>query len=409
MSNFKTKDTRIKFRNSSNSIEDFFVGVHFNESEIEVVFPLGYRISEDYIECRKDSIKLINILKKYSLHDGFIAKSSFGDLKNTEFPIDSYLYLINHHLIYGYYIENEPTYLHKNSGKIVWSKTIRSITPKMANMDPLYLDFVTKNTIGNEETWISLVYEFCIFQSFKLLGWLYTEYIPRTPRFYDFDRSAYKSIIQKKMNETFNDRLRLLLDNMLQIIGSYDGHEVPIGFSYGTTRFEYVWESIVDSCFGNIDKRPFLPRTYWTLKNGTIKENSFLYPDTIIFKNGSYFIVDAKYYKYGVTGNSRDLPDSSSINKQVIYGEYIYEKFGMDKSVKIYNAFVLPYSSNKDLDNKNIIRIAEAITDWRSSLLEHTRIQAILVDVKYLIEEDILKTNKAVNLLCNEIKSAFIS
>ena len=32
---------------------------------------------------------------------------------------------------------------------------------------------------------------------------------------------------------------------------------------------------------------------------------------------------DAKYYKYGWTQLPKDLPSSSSINKQISYGEYI--------------------------------------------------------------------------------------
>ena len=37
-------------------------------------------------------------------------------------------------------------------------------------------------------------------------------------------------------------------------------------------------------------------------------------------KTKSTFPSDAKYYKYGVTGNTRDLPESTSINKQITYG-----------------------------------------------------------------------------------------
>lgn len=35
------------------------------------------------------------------------------------------------------------------------------------------------------------------------------------------------------------------------------------------------------------------------------------------------FALDAKYYRFGATGNPKHLPPSSSINKQIAYGEHV--------------------------------------------------------------------------------------
>ena len=80
------------------------------------------------------------------------------------------------------------------------------------------------------------------------------------------------------------------------------------------------------------------------------------------------FILDAKYYKYGTTGRVGDLPESTSINKQITYGEYIAEqekfkkKHGTDYIV--YNAFLMPYDKGM---NDDIIKIGEAVSDWKDN------------------------------------------
>jgi hypothetical protein len=68
------------------------------------------------------------------------------------------------------------------------------------------------------------------------------------------------------------------------------------------------------------------------------------------------YILDAKYYKFGMTGSASDLPSSGSICKQIAYAEYV-ERLVLQKKLPacegmpanaIYNAFVLPYCFEAD-------------------------------------------------------------
>ena len=76
----------------------------------------------------------------------------------------------------------------------------------------------------------------------------------------------------------------------------------------------------------NPDK--FYPTSIWRLLSGE-KTGSKMRPDAIrreeISNNGEnklfkYYILDAKYYKYGVSGSFSDLPNTDSVQKQVTYG-----------------------------------------------------------------------------------------
>jgi len=67
----------------------------------------------------------------------------------------------------------------------------------------------------------------------------------------------------------------------------------------------------------------------------------------MIYKDKIY-VLDAKYYKYGQTGNADDLPGSADINNQITYGEYI-ARHSQIPNERLFNAFLLPYNmaSNK--------------------------------------------------------------
>lgn len=86
-----------------------------------------------------------------------------------------------------------------------------------------------------------------------------------------------------------------------------------------------------------------------------------------------------------------DLPESTSINKQITYGEFIAEQekfkknFGAD--FYVYNAFLMPYNSKSSLweNVDNYICIGEAVSDWKHNQKTYEHILGILVDIKHLM------------------------
>ena len=120
----------------------------------------------------------------------------------------------------------------------------------------------------------------------------------------------------------------------------------------------------MDKIFGKLPqgvaKDKFNPHCEWDLSSGARgyeNPNYAMRPDTIMWdKEGNrLYVLDAKYYKFGVTGSAADLPSSGSICKQIAYAEYVETHWktilGVDSIVlqkPIYNAFLLPYCFNAD-------------------------------------------------------------
>ncbi|PWJ58581.1 LlaJI restriction endonuclease [Fibrobacter sp. UWR4] len=83
-------------------------------------------------------------------------------------------------------------------------------------------------------------------------------------------------------------------------------------------------------------------------------------PDTIMWQGDNIFIVDAKFY----TGDN--LPSSSSISKQIVYGQFVEQKLCNENlrggatyqdcasiGNKIFNVFLLPYRYECNEGNLN--------------------------------------------------------
>ena len=105
---------------------------------------------------------------------------------------------------------------------------------------------------------------------------------------------------------------------------------------------------------------------------------------------------DAIYYRYGATKRPSDLPESTSINKQITYGEYIAEqdKFMMKhgENYTVYNAFLMPFEKISE----NVVNIGVALSDWKSNKKEYEQIQGILVDVKHLMHSVVSKDDNEI-------------
>ena len=78
---------------NTNIENDVFVGILKKDDYYEVDFPLGYHLSDDEKNLRKDILSLMSILAKYS--DKRESKLYDGQENDTiEFPVQAYLYII---------------------------------------------------------------------------------------------------------------------------------------------------------------------------------------------------------------------------------------------------------------------------------------------------------------------------
>lgn len=410
-------DIKSRCRVNSNYERDTFVGLKCEDGDISIHFPIGYHVSEENKELRKDIMLLFSTLAANTEKRDSELLGPGRRFDEVEFPLQSYLFLIRDFVARGYYREQEVSYTASGTGKINWNRTIKSQKPYVQDTDVFYLDFVTKRNSIKENELITLIHEYCVYESFEKIGWLFTGVMPKKPRIAKREK-IFRAVLKEKISHTFNDRNRVLFRHMLAVIDFEGDRDSDKNYRYGTYRFEYVWEKMIDKVFGIKNKEEYYPGTIWDV-NGARHDNTPLRPDTIMVLENNVYILDAKYYKYGVTSKLSDLPDSESIGKQIIYGEYVTyeekfkEKHGND--MKVYNAFLMPFDSvkNKDAGNREMIKIGEALSGWKDHLKNHSkdhlkeyqRIQGILVDTRTLMRINTSRDMKEIQKLAELIVS----
>ena len=116
-----------KFCSVSNTVDaDDFVGIRIENGKPEVIFPLGFSLSNDDEQTRRDIIHLLSVLRDFTKRREGDTPSGL-DASESTFPLFSYQYIILDYLSNGYYQEKEVHYIKSSKGKINWKKTIQKI------------------------------------------------------------------------------------------------------------------------------------------------------------------------------------------------------------------------------------------------------------------------------------------
>ncbi len=403
MAEFSIKE---KCHINTNVGEDTFVGIKYEENEFSVNFPLGFQLSEDEADLRKEILLLIKTIAETTGRKDSYILQEHRSYNATGFPIQAYIAIIVNFAENGYYRETETVYKVSDHGKINWSRTIKTQRPFLQDDKAYYLQFVTyKNPVKDNEL-ITLIHEYCVRESFEKIGWLFTNVMPKKPRI-KFNKQLFLSVVRTKLIHTFNDKNRELFQNMLAVIESLQDNDAPVNFRYGTYRFEYVWEALIDKVYGIRNKEHYFPKTEWILPDRN-HSNASLEPDTIMIWNGNVFVLDAKYYKFGSTKVAGDLPESSSISKQITYGEYIAKDPTFKKihgaDLVVYNAFLMPFNPSDWEVQDGPYYIGEARSNWKSSGKEYERIQGILIDIKHVMKIGVSQDQAEISKLAKLIE-----
>ena len=383
--------------NANLNEKDYFVGIKYENDRLRINFPLGYKKAVTEEELKRDVLNLIGVLSSLSdSNESFIQKQKVTHKEIVVFPIHAYLYLIKDFLSNGYYFEKEVVYKKSTHGKANWTKTVKQVKPFLQDSSIFYTEFITRKIKHNENQLISQIHQYCVWESFSKIGWLFSSFIPVKPRI-KFNKSLFLSIIKSKVSQTFNEKTILLFNYMIDVIEFLDKSCETKNFTYGTNEFEYIWEMMVDSVFGEKNKTKYYPHCYWSIDGKEYSSDqiefrqSSLRPDTIMItdkgsENQRIFVLDSKYYKYGESKQLNHLPMSGSIIKQIAYAEYIENKENigeLNKSKAIYNAFIMPFESK---NSKNMKVVGSAKADYKIGDKSYYNIKAILIDTKFLME-----------------------
>ncbi|MCM1497178.1 MAG: LlaJI family restriction endonuclease [Clostridium sp.] len=404
----KESDLRKRCHINTNEEGDRFVGVKADTEDAVVYFPVGYQLPDDEIDLKRDVLHLFQVLAEFTdVSDKVLAMKKFEAPQSVDFPINAYLEIINNYMENGYYMENDPVFKTSDRGNIDWVRTIqRQPALIQANLTPIYTQYTVRQSAPNENKEITRIHTHCVYESFDKLGWLFTPYMPPKP-VGAMDAKRFIAILNDKLGDTNLDKDKRLFRAMLDLLKYIDEKTSERQFYFGTDYFEGVWERLIDRVFGIKNKQDYFPRTRWLLSYGKYKEKYPLEPDSIMIYDGKIYVLDAKYYRYGITGNPNHLPDSSSINKQITYAEYIYSQRQMPDG-SLFNAFLMPYNAAKNFFGIQSVfgNIGVAVGDWKSNTHNYEKIQGILVDTRYLMYHYTGNPKNSIIALAQSIESA---
>lgn len=423
--------------------ETEFVGIRCEKSkedgalETSIIFPLGYFKDDSALrelpeeELRECVVNLFTVLSDPSLQEQIHQDSSISTFAEehgeSEFPMVSYLNVIRNFLDFGYLDEKEILYKKGANGKINWGRTIKAVQPVITEdaQNLVYLDFVARKVCYNEDTLITQVHKFCVHDALVKLGFLFG-IEPSEEPLLDFDYDLFCNAIHSKLAKTFNDRDLRLLADLARIVEYLAGHKTEDGktaddFYFGVKKFAPVWEAMVDRIFGKLpqglSKSDFNPHLKFVIEGSKNdvgisyqddddkdeKHRSTLRPDTIMAHYSGVFILDSKYYKYGLTGFYSHLPGAESVCKQMAYAEYV-EQLMQEKEIpagacpepvewagmtsgNIYNAFIMPYCADAEGASASsasfqMKREGYIYGDWKDRGQDYHKIHCILLDMK---------------------------
>ena len=400
---------------NSNDSGDRFVGIKADSDDAMVYFPIGYELPNKDDELRRDIKNLIQILATFTdKTDEALERENVAAVpRSVAFPIQAYLNVINYYLDHNgaYYTETEATYKVNARGKTVGNKTIKTQKQMIQGKSLIYLNQVIRFSSPDNTRLITRIHKFCVYESFGRIGWLYTTYEPERPDI-DFDKDMFIAVLKDKLGSTNNDNEKMLFRSMLAMIEFIDNKTNDKQVYFGTDRFETVWEKLIDRCFGEQNKENYFPHARWTERYGPNKEKPAraLEPDSIMIYKGKFYVLDAKYYRYGCFPHLGigALPQSSDINKQTTYGEFVNSK---SKGALVFNAFLMPYNKENNGFSKSGVyaNVAEATGDWIVSPKSYERIQGIMVDTRYLLKNYDGNHDTDRKELCAVIEESFAS
>lgn len=395
----------------SNSKQCGSVGLKIEDNKFKFVFPPKYVVDEQnkqgIDDFKQDIFKLLELIQKYKQND--IDENNLNE--KSEIPLYAMLWLVSDFLQHGLYKEVEASKKIQNSGKINWKQTIKKCRPFLDEDNNIFYNkFVINEVKLKQDDYFVEIQEYCIKKSINLIGWYFNLQYEKCEEKSNQEINEYLTFLKLILLNTFFDYKKQLVLNMISVLEELcDENSTFNKNEIFTDKFEIVFENLIVDIFSI--KRDllkfFYPSSTWFSVDGEKKERSYLRPDAIDFSGENVYILDAKNYSYGYDENVGTLPETSSVQKQITYAQYLktnYEQI-KDKMVKnnkqimlqnidkIYNFFILPtYKANlkncaiKDDEDCYIKYIGHFVPDWCGCEKTFEKIHTLLVDLKTLVD-----------------------
>ena len=420
----------ISLKPTTGSKNDSFVGVKITDNKVVFHYPEACNFPEadssgNIIDEKGAYKKILKIIKTLCL----TKKSSSNDVINTrsdseyETPILSMLWLINDYLTYHQYINREKNFLKDTKGKISWKKTMRQI-PFVQDTRAVYPVVFSVHYLQKDDIIVD-IYKYCVSDAINKIGWIYNLHLDdylksKKYKFNESTKKMFLGVLRIELNKTFEDVKKIRLKHMINVIKGLDSEALETNqYVLGVDSYEYVFEAMLRNMLSDVERiKDFYPSAEWyVIQDDQTKNSSNLRPDIVMLdkNNKKAYILDAKYYRYGITAQRSDLPDSTSIQKQITYSEYLKNSEYLNKKLKgysVYSAFVMPYNKSKNSFNiyKNLAIVGIATAPWDNSDAKsksiNNKVIGLLIDLEYLIDNWSLYNLDAVETLSNLIIQA---
>ncbi|MCO6559113.1 MAG: LlaJI family restriction endonuclease [Bifidobacterium sp.] len=277
-----------------------------------------------------------------------------------------------------------------SNGRIDWPRTIQRTPAIFAQSGPFYPSPMLVTSSSDAFDPLIMIHRACIEDCYRRWGWLFhpSQVSPKTldavfsedADWLPFDQDEALSVLERELSSSFSDREMSVIRYMQAYIqAKVDPKNQNM---FGVTKYHRVWERICKCVFGD-DSRfyepDFLPQPKWEMRakrkgpaeteededeSSLDEEYKKQIPDVLLKRNGTFFILDAKYYDFEYS-----LPGGPDIIKQYYYEDtiraYLLQK-GVDAQgiEETCNAFIMPDYSGSGIKFRGTAKFT--ILDWRS-------------------------------------------
>lgn len=330
-------------------LESNYLNFYLPETLVTEGLPPRMSIAKKIILCIEKAREETSLTELEPKNDNFI----------DDFSISSMRKLIEFFLTNGPFniYKDEVTSIRRH-GKIDWKKTIQNGV--IRDQSSLYFNIIRASKVADRE--IEEIYEYCLNTSIYYVGWFYDIYDSHlNTTSLDLKKAIHRVRNELLLNYKEDNHSQLIW--MLNILNNQDFESLDKRHSkFGCYNFDFVYENMVDNVFGDsMSNSIFNPSSLWEMADGNVYYGTKLRPDTILITDKESFVIDAKNYRYPVTQKKVDLPGTSSLLKQLAYGEYVGKRIGM----KPTNIYLLPHRNE---NKSNVIKyLGYTVPTWNAT------------------------------------------
>ena len=391
-----------------------YVGVIIVKKTVINCYP-KYIPNEDHIE--DDFKQILKVIKKYNnLYDDFEYQND--NLEDISFNLLSMMvFFLEDYFENGIYNNIQNILEINGNGEIDWNRTINYTDPIMSENRPYYVELYTKYKIDDLFDYFRLLHEYIITVSSKRLeeaGLL--ELFDLTPVDLsnktqdDFGEKKFiLEKLEKEVNVEFNTHKLKILKAMHTFIKEENSFSNENYLTlYGTSTYHVIWEEMCSKVLVNKLHKAIkdlnlnststnsilnvIKKPKWVLNSGRHhKAMKSFEPDIVTFDNGTFIILDAKYYKLKFDENTLyGQPGLGDITKQYLY-ELALKDFRIKHGFKkVKNALLFP-KYDGEIENKGYVEI-EILHELNLENIQIIMLPADKINQMYL-------ENKKMNIL----------